>query len=77
MFKPVNNNLNGENEMTDTISLTIPLTDDALTRAADFFHGLAIDLREGGAPTAFAAKAGKVKDAPIATSLSVVPGARS
>lgn len=34
-----------------TISLTVPMDYNALTRASDMLHGLAIDLKHDGAPT--------------------------
>lgn len=46
-----------------TISLTVPMDYNALTRASDMLHGLAVDLKHEGAPTVSAEPAPE----PVAT----------
>lgn len=46
-----------------TISLTVPMDYNALTRASDMLHGLAIDLKHDGAPAVLAEAERKVQNA--------------
>ena len=59
-----------------TISLTVPIDYNALTRASDMLHGLAIDLSKEGAPTVSTEPVATVTETPAPALAPVVEEAQ-